>query len=115
MDFALKTRNHASLMQYFAHAVLSSDDPECERGKPAPDCFNLTARRFTPPPTSPDAVLVFEDAPMGVEAALAAGMLVVMVPDASTVSVEQRRGTMVLNSLEEFDPALFGLPAYADQ
>lgn len=56
--------------------------------------------------------LVFEDAPNGIRGALTAGMQTVMVP-AKEVSDELRKpATVVLNSLKEFKPEQFGLPAF---
>lgn len=46
-------------------------------GKPAPDCFLLAAERLG---IAPEHCLVFEDTDMGVEAAIAAGMAWVRVP-----------------------------------
>lgn len=55
---------------------------QVQAGKPAPDIF-LTAARTWPEERrpQPDECLVFEDAPSGVAAGVAAGMHVVMVPD----------------------------------
>jgi beta-phosphoglucomutase family hydrolase len=46
-------------------------------GKPAPDCFLLAAKRLN---VEPSACLVFEDTDLGIEAATAAGMASVRVP-----------------------------------
>jgi HAD superfamily hydrolase (TIGR01509 family) len=47
------------------------------RGKPAPDCFLVAAERLG---VGPEDCLVFEDTDMGIEAATAAGMASVRVP-----------------------------------
>lgn len=56
--------------------------------------------------------LVFEDAPNGVTAGVSAGMQVVMVPDPHISEEQRKHATVVLDSLEEFQPELFGLPAF---
>jgi beta-phosphoglucomutase-like phosphatase (HAD superfamily) len=54
------------------------------RGKPAPDVFLEASRRLDVPP---ERCVVFEDAPMGIVAAKAAGMRVVAI--ASSFSAAQ--------------------------
>lgn len=48
-----------------------------ERGKPAPDCFLAAAEKLG---VKPEDCLVFEDTDLGIEAATAAGMASVRVP-----------------------------------
>ena len=74
--FERKTVNHKELFSLFSNVVLSSDDPDVKHGKPAPDCFLIAAKRFNDG-VKPEQCLVFEDAPNGVTAALAADMKVV--------------------------------------
>ena len=106
-----KITNHKEIFQLVSHTV-TSDDPNLQRCKPAPDIFQLAASRFPSPPTSPGHVLVFEDAPNGVTAARAAGMKVVMVPDQRVDMEKCLQAHLVLNSLEEFDPTVWGFPPF---
>lgn len=82
--------------------VVSSD--EVAHGKPAPDVYLEAARQLG---VEPAACLVVEDSLNGVRAARAAGMTVVLVPNASVLPA---RGTheladVVLERLTDLDPA----------
>lgn len=82
--------------------VVSSDD--VEHGKPEPDVYLEAAQRLGVPPP---ACLVVEDSYNGVRAAKAAGMTVVLVPNAA---VPPRPGThdladIVIDRIEALDPA----------
>lgn len=106
--YKLKISNYQEMFSLFNHTVTGGSDPEIERGKPAPDIFLVCAKRFPDNPL-PENCLVFEDTPNGVTAALAAGMQVVMVPEANT-DPEYQDATLKLNSLEDVQLELFGLP-----
>lgn len=107
----LKMSSHQSLFDLFNHKVYGSSDPEVKHGKPAPDIFLVAAERFRTKP-NPDECLVFEDAPNGVKAAVAAGMQSVMVPDKIVAKEQRKEATLVLDSLIDFKPELFGLPPF---
>lgn len=109
--FEKKTKKHQNLFSQFHHIVIGSSDPEVKNGKPAPDVFLVCASRFPGKP-SPDECLVFEDAPNGVQAARSAGMQVVMVPDKIVPEEKRKLATKVINSLDEFKPEEFCLPAF---
>ncbi|VDO51205.1 unnamed protein product [Haemonchus placei] len=106
--FAQKAQRHRDWIDIIPIHVLSGDDENIKRGKPFPDPFLETMRRFPHIPTDPSHVLVFEDAPNGVKAAYAAGMQCVMVPDQAFL--EDARLLCVdnvLSSLEDFKPEEF--------
>ena len=86
-------------------------DPDLSQSKPHPEIFTLCAARFPAAP-DPSQCLVFEDAPNGVEAGLAAGMQVVMVPDHKVTKEFRLAATQVLDTLEHFQPEDFGLPPF---
>ncbi|KAL3135113.1 hypothetical protein ABBQ32_008053 [Trebouxia sp. C0010 RCD-2024] len=110
-NFNLKTTHHKPLFNEVFHHKVTGD--MIENGKPAPDIFLHAAKGFEPPP-DPSTCLVFEDAPNGVKAGKAAGMFVVMVPDPNMEEKDTLLADEVLNSLQDFDPAHWGLPPFSE-
>jgi pseudouridine-5'-monophosphatase len=108
-DFELKITAHREWFADFQCVVLG-DDPAVKRGKPAPDIFLVAAERMK---TKPENCLVLEDAPSGVEAARAAGMHVVAVPNPAMDTAAFGEANQILSSLELFDPASWGLPPFS--
>jgi pseudouridine-5'-monophosphatase len=103
--FELKTARHREWFAKFDCIVLG-DDPAVRRGKPAPDIFLAAAERMR---ARPERCLVFEDSPVGVDAARAAGMTVIAVPDPNMDPKAYSSPDAILASLEEFDPAEWGV------
>ena len=86
---------HTGLVDSFP-VCLGSD--QVARGKPAPDLFLEAARRLA---VDPSRCVVLEDAGAGVEAALAAGMVCVAVPDDGTPRSDLAGARLVVRSLAE--------------
>ncbi|KRY55631.1 Pseudouridine-5'-monophosphatase [Trichinella britovi] len=110
--YLLKTKNHQQLFRLLNHRVCVPNNPEIKRGKPYPDCYLACASRFPKPALHPSQVLVFEDSLNGTLSALRAGMQVVMVPDSRMDEDKRRLATYSVQSLDQFKPELFGLPAF---
>lgn len=108
-SFRLKTAHHQEWFALFDCIVLG-DDPALKRGKPAPDIFLLAAQHLG---AIPEQCLVFEDAHAGMEAALAAGMSVIVVPHPHVDKHLYREANQILNSLTDFEPHLWQLPSFA--
>lgn len=106
--FNLKTTAHRQWFSLFDCIVLG-DDPALKRSKPAPDIFWLAAERLG---ASPEHCLVFEDAVAGMEAAIAAGMSVVVVPAPDLDPQLYREAHQILPSLEAFEPQRWQLPPF---
>jgi beta-phosphoglucomutase-like phosphatase (HAD superfamily) len=73
------------------------------RGKPDPQVFLLAAGRLD---VRPSRCLVFEDAPVGVAAARAAGMRCIGVLSTGRTPADVRAADHVVRTLEEADVAL---------
>nr|XP_021203543.1 probable pseudouridine-5'-phosphatase isoform X5 [Bombyx mori] len=106
----LHALSRPKLFGMFHHKV-SVTDPEVKHGKPKPDIYLVAASRFPDKP-KPIKCLVFEDSVVGVEAAIKAGMQVVMTPGPRLQREHTRHATLVIKSLLDFKPELFGLPPF---
>ncbi len=99
--FELKTQNHRDWFAIFDVIVLG-DDPRLAHSKPAPDIFFLAAADLG---VDPSQCVVFEDSPVGVAAARAAGMQVIAVPDPGMDRDRFADADVVVPSLLEIDAA----------
>lgn len=79
-EVVLRTLDTLGIRQHF-QAVVSYED--VTHPKPAPDTYLEAARQLGVPP---EQCLVFEDTPLGVQAATAAGMRCVLVPSGPVVA-----------------------------
>ncbi len=78
----------------FFDALYSAEN--VKRGKPAPDVYLLTAKAIS---VDPNDCLVLEDSPIGVAAAVAAGMTVFAIPGKETMDGDFSQADKVLNNL----------------
>jgi pseudouridine-5'-monophosphatase len=97
--FELKTMRHRSWFGSFA-AIVLGDDPRIRHGKPAPDLFLVAANDLG---AAPSSCVVIEDAPAGVDAARAAGMQVVAIPDPGMDPFRFGGADIVVKSLADID------------
>lgn len=108
--FDLKTTKHREWFTIF-ECMIMGDDPEIKSGKPAPDMFLVAAERLR---AVPEQCLVFEDSPAGIEAARAAGMYAVAVPDPHMDHRAYPGAHQIVRSLNDVDLASWGLPPLPD-
>ena len=106
--FKMKTVKHQQWLKHFQITTLG-DDVEIAQGKPAPDIFLLAAKRLN---VAPQNCLVFEDSRAGMEAAIAAEMSVVVIPDSVFDKKLFQEANQVFNSMTEFKPEAWSLPGF---
>jgi HAD superfamily hydrolase (TIGR01509 family) len=87
-------------------AVITSD--LVQNGKPAPDIYLAVAQALS---MAPEACLALEDSPAGVQAAKAAGMRCVAVPNEMTAGMDLSAADWILPSLAAVAEQLDGLVA----
>ncbi len=105
-NFELKITKHKDWFRIF-ECIITGDDPEIKRGKPHPDIFLITAERMQTPPSQ---CLVFEDSPAGIEAARAAGMYTIAVPDPHMEDRAYPDAHQIIRNLNDVDLSSWGLP-----
>jgi pseudouridine-5'-monophosphatase len=103
--FEYKRTSHAAWFSVFL-AVITGDDPRVGEGKPAPDIFLVAAADIGADPAD---CVVFEDSPAGVEAASAAGMQVVALPDPALERERFTGADLIIDSFDDLEPADIGL------
>ena len=103
--FELKTSAHKAWFEIF-DCIVKGDDRSVARCKPAPDIFLTAARRLG---VEPAHCLVFEDAATGVEAAKAAGMRVIAIPDPNMDLKAYEQADAIIKNLGDFEPEDWGL------
>ena len=102
--FAIKAARHRGWLSIFRAAVCG-DDPRVARSKPAPDIFLAAAQDLGAPPAE---CLVFEDSPFGVEAARAAGMQVIALPDPAMDRARYTNADVVVAGFAALRPDALG-------
>lgn len=103
-----KRTRHESLFANIP-VIVTGDDPELKHGKPAPDIYQLAAKRLG---VDPKECIVFEDALSGVRSGKAAGCTVVAIPNVHCQYTSEERNIfhqeadIVLTSLCDWNDAL---------
>ena len=105
--FEMKIQSNRSIFDLMDHCVTGND---VGRGKPFPDIFIEAMSRWEG--LKPENCLVFEDSPLGIAVANAAGMPSVFIPDPKldverVLANENARPELILKSLNEFDFSSF--------
>lgn len=103
--FESKTTQHKDWFSVFT-AIVVGDDPRVKKGKPAPDTFLVAAAELG---ANPEECVVFEDAPAGLQAAHAAGMQVVAIPDEAMDRATYASAEFIIDTYADVSPEMLGL------
>lgn len=106
-SFDKKISGHPDVRNAMDHCITGDN---VKRGKPAPDLFLEALHAWGD--IKPEEALVFEDSPLGIAAANAAGIPAVYVPDPhldneEALAKQNAKPILKLKSLKEFDFSLF--------
>jgi len=86
--------------------VVATEDLMKSSGKPDPEIFLLAAEKLA---VKCGECIVLEDSPLGVEAAKAAGMRVVFVPDVRFTDPNHAKADVIIKSLHELTDEVMGM------
>ncbi|XP_078151388.1 bifunctional riboflavin kinase/FMN phosphatase-like [Carex rostrata] len=104
----IKISHQKGWKEYFS-VILGIDD--VKNGKPSPDIFLEAAKRIG---VDPSLCLIIEDSPVGVRAAKESGAKVLAVPSLQGQKERYSIADLILHSLLDFEPKLWGLPPFGD-
>lgn len=97
MPHIMHRLQHAGVFDYFSHVTSGQ---EVTRGKPHPDIYLLALEKLGLPASE---CIAFEDSELGAQAAIAAGLRVVVVPDLRQPSEQVRSNAhQVVESLQHW-------------
>ena len=108
--YDIKTTKHRQLFDKMFDHVVTGDD--VENSKPDPEIFIKAAEKFDGENIDASKVLVFEDAPLGVQAANSAKMSVVWVYDQQQQRDSEIEANQCIETLFDFKPQMFNLPSF---
>lgn len=114
-SFNVKTQCKTKMIKLFdkmQFILKCGCDPTVTHGKPHPEPFLLSKAKFLDGEPESSKCLVFEDSVLGVASATSAGMQCVMVPAPWMPNEGKTKATVVISSLTDFKPELFGLPPF---
>ena len=86
-------------------AIVTNQDLIGGKGKPDPEIYLIAAKKLG---VDSENCLVLEDAPHGIEAAKAAGMKVIYVPDSKFVDSYHEKADLILKNMHELTDEVLG-------